>query len=259
MTLRLVLLLLVLFSSVCLEAANLVVPMAGRTALTVTSGEEAPSRVAVVFYGASNVRTIVNFTLAARESSVVSEVPDGATMARVYGPGKLTARAEGLPAVEVDALAADHVLGGLPASASVGIANPWPVAATVRLEPAVSVFVPPFEVVYVPAGRSTVRVQSSVGVYVYALTPETTIPPAGSLEAGSAPPPCSEPVSATGATLATDRWLVVMKPGAAPDFARYGIVPEAVLDDVPALLSELTAHQVAKLRCDSAVELLERP
>jgi len=60
MTRRLSLLVLLLLSSFVAEGANLLVPLPGRAALTVTNGEGEPARVAVVFYGASNERTIVN-------------------------------------------------------------------------------------------------------------------------------------------------------------------------------------------------------
>ena len=258
MTRRLFLLVFLLSSSLGADGANLLVPLPGRTALTVTNGEGEPARVAVVFYGAPNERTIVNFTLAAGESSLVGDVPEGATMARIYSPGDVAARAEAIPAISVDALATDQILGGLPSGASVGLANPWPLAATVTLD-AGTVFVPPFAVVHVPAGAASVRVQSPVGVYAYALAPQTTVLPAGALRSASMTPPCSEPVPATGATLATDRWLVVTRPGTTVDFTRSGIAPAAVLDEVPAFLADLTAAQVARLRCDSAVELLERP
>lgn len=152
-----------------LAGANVLVPIAGRTAgafgsdwqtdLVVTNLGAQPVPVALTFYGADGRQAVTTTTLWGRGTIVLDDVllrafrvPEATGMIRVSSSvegARVTARAyivnrgaadgeygQGVPGVPVDALATEHTLSGITAKdrrTNLGIANPWTVPASVIL------------------------------------------------------------------------------------------------------------------------------
>lgn len=201
------------------------------------------------------------------------------------------------PAVPVDALTTEHVLSGISATAqrrtNIGVANPWNVPATLILtlrgatgEPLGTLhrLVPPYEVLQLndafsafgvaPVAEASVHVSAQVGVYAYAsvvrndsgdavFVPGTGVAPS----AAKIPPRCAEPahlgLAKAGQTPA-EGFIVMMRPETMLEYitktlpAEHGFTLMTVYDALPGFAAEMTAEQLASLRCDGAVEFIEQ-
>lgn len=315
-----------------LSGNNLLVPVSGRTSgshgsqwetdlvITNVTAEAAP--VVVTFYGpAENERSFTTQTVEGRGTVVIEDVMEklfdvssGIGMIRVSSAregSRLTARAyvvnrghaageygQGVPAVPVDSLMTEHVLSGVTSSngrrTNAGVANPWPVAATViltlhdgagqQLAHMVRT-VPAFQVLQLndvftafgvaPSNEASVRVTAQAGVYAYASivrndTGDAVFVPGTGVGVNSlsvAPPRCSEPAYlgvAKSDQQPADGWIVVMQPGTTIDYvtktlpANHGFAIRTLYQTLLGFAAELTPQQLAGLRCDAAVAFIEQ-
>ena len=204
---------------------------------------------------------------------------------------------QGVGAVPLDALTREHVLSGVTAEngrrTNIGIANPWLVPATVILalhgrngEELGRVYrtVPASEVLQLndvfnlfnvpPSAEASVRVIANVGVYAYASvvrgdTGDAIFVPGSGVNLSTnsiITPQCSEPASLTVARPGTEAkgWIVLLQDETPSSYVtnvlapRYGFTPDMVYEAVPGFAAELTAQQIASLRCESSVLLLEQ-
>jgi hypothetical protein len=313
-----------------LSGSNVLVPISGRTFgsygsqwqtdLVIANLEPTPASIVVTFYGADDQRSFISMPLAGRGTIVLDDVlqktfgmPNAIGMLRVNSAtigSRFTARAyvvnrgntngeygQGVPAMPVDALTTEHVLSGVtggPARrTNVGVANPWPVPATVMLTlhgadgtqlGSLSRLVPAFEVLQLndvfaafgaaPAAEASVRVTSQVGVYAYAsivrndtgdavFVAGTGVAPT----TAAMPPRCSEPAPlgfAKAGQQPSTGWIVILKPDTHINYvtrtlpARYGYTISSLYESLPGFHAELTPQQLAGLRCEGTVLFIEQ-
>lgn len=237
MTRRSLLLSLLLLAGAA-HADNLVVPAVGPKAnLIVTNLEPAEARLLVTFHGRERVFETV--TLAAHAMTVIDDLPAEPGMIRVSGATRFTARYGDVPAVPVDALGKEYVVH----SGTVVIANPWTISASVALtlldaegRPTGQLYrlVPALETVRLDLAAESVRITAQVSVHA---SDGMSAPLLRVVDTPA--PPCAEPAFLGTPRPGRDEWLVVRKEGAT--------------------LEKLTPRQLAVLRCDPSVELLEQP
>ncbi|HEX8411006.1 MAG TPA: hypothetical protein VF883_19230 [Thermoanaerobaculia bacterium] len=205
---------------------------------------------------------------------------------------------QGVTAVPLDALTGDHVLSGVTAMngrrTNIGVANPWLVPATLTLtllgrdgEVLATLYrtVPSSEVLQLndafaafgvaPVVEASVRVQANVAVYAYAAIVRADsgdavfVPGSGvSVQTSSTvAPQCAEPASlnlAGPGAQPGQSWIVLLQPDTPADYianvlpARYGYEPKSVYEAISSFVAELTPHQIAALRCDSTVLMVEQ-
>jgi hypothetical protein len=209
--------------------ANVVVPVSGRTRteLVVTNLEPDAVPLTVTFYGPDGERAFTTMTLAGHGTAALDELPPAPGMIRVSSTmtgARITARANGAPAIPIDALTSEHVLSGV---TNVGVANPWSVPATITLTlhdaegqqlGQLHRLVPAFEVVQLDGvSAASVRVTSQVSVYAYASIGAALIPGTGVAAATTVAPQCAEPASLGVANTPAEGWIVVMQPETTPD------------------------------------------
>ena len=205
---------------------------------------------------------------------------------------------QGVPGVPVDSLATEHVLSGITATAArrtnLGVANPWQVPASVILTlygPAgqqlgqLHKIVPALDVLQIndaftafgaeAVPEASVRVTSQVGVYAFAsiirndsgaavFVPGTGL---GAQPATDITPRCAEPASLTRARKGeqpAEGWIVILKPDTDVNYMlnvlpqRFGYDVMGVFDQLPGFAAELTAPQLAGLRCEGSVLFIEQ-
>ena len=205
---------------------------------------------------------------------------------------------QGVTAVPLDALTGDHVLSGVTAMngrrTNIGVANPWLVPATLILtlhgrdgEILGTLYrtVPSSEVLQLndafaafgvaPVAEASIRVQANVGVYAYASIVRADsgdavfVPGSGvSVQTSSTvAPQCAEPASLNLAGPGAEpgqAWIVLLQPDTPADYianvlpARYGYTPKSVYEAISGFVAELTPQQIASLRCDSTVLMVEQ-
>jgi len=334
---RPVLALLFLFAiatSLCatdMGASNVLIPIAGRTAgaygsewrtdLVITNLEPQPAPVILTFYASASDRSFLSTTLPGSGTLVLDDVvrttflrDSGLGMLRVSSAqvgARFVARAyiynrgnaqgeygQGVTAVPLDALTADHVLSGITASngrrTNIGVTNPWLVPATLiltlhgrdgQLLGTLYRTVPASEVLQLndafvafgvaPVAEASIRVQASVGVYAYASivradTGDAVFVPGSGISvrtSSTVAPQCAEPASLNVARPGVEPdegWIVLLQPDTPADYianvlpARYGYTPTMVYDAIPGFAAELTPQQIASLRCESTVLMVEQ-
>lgn len=205
---------------------------------------------------------------------------------------------QNVPGVPLDALTREHVLGGVSGSngrrTNIGIANPWLVPATLILtlhggegEVLGTQYrtVHASEVLQIndvfaafgaaPAAEASVRLQSNVTVYAYAsvvradsgdavFVPGSGI---GVRMSSSVAPRCAEPASLNlvpAGEQAAEGWIVLLRPETSLDYirtvmpARYGYTIANLYEAMAAFSAELTAEQIAGLRCEGTVLMIEQ-
>lgn len=242
-------LLLLLSFTASAQAANLVVPAARPLVITNHEAEAAP--VTVTFYSADS-RSEEEMLLA---GSGTIDVPADATMVRISSAQQMTAHAANLPAIAVDALATEHVLSG-----SIVVANPWKVPASLVVtsgDQQLFPIVPPLDVLRIDVGESA-RITSQVGVYAYGERSYGSVVQAAS----AVEPRCAEPAALSLAKQPAGGWLVILHPESSVEWmqvtlpARHGYMPLQFYAELPGFLAELTAEQIAALRCEASVQLI---
>lgn len=205
---------------------------------------------------------------------------------------------QGVPAVPLDALTREHVLSGVTAMngrrTNIGVANPWLVPATLILtmhgrngELLGTLYrtVPSSEVLQLndafaafgvaPVAEASVRVRANVGVYAYASivradSGDAVFVPGSGINvrtSSDVAPQCAEPASlnlARAGIEPAEGWIVILQDDTPPDYitnvlpARYGFTPSTVFEAMPGFAAELTPQQIAALRCDSTVLMVEQ-
>lgn len=237
MTWRSLFLLLLLLSGAA-YADTLIVPAAGPKAdLVITNLEPSEARLLVTFHGRDRVFETV--TVPGHSMTVIDDPPAVPGLIRVSGASRFTARYGEVSAVSVDALGKEQVVRG----GTVVLANPWKISASVTLtlldaegKPTGQLYrlVPALDVLRLDLTAASVRVTAQVSVHASdgASAPELRV-------ADTIAPPCAEPAFLGTARPGRDEWLVIRRDGAA--------------------IEKLTPRQIATLRCDPSVELLEQP
>lgn len=312
-----------------LAASNLLVPVAGRTAgsfgsqwatdLVVTNTRPAPVPLILTWYGQDGARAFTILNLAGYGTHVLEdvlprtfEVESGLGMIRVSSAvpdARFTARAyiynrglaggeygQGVPAMPVDALTAEHVLSGITAAGrrtNIGVANPWTVPASIILtlydrdgQSLGQLFkiVPPLGVLQIndafaafgvaPAADASVHVFSQVSVYAYASvvrndTGDPVFVTGTGIDTGRVPdltPRCAEPAAVNVARPGqqpADGWIVLMAPGTSVAYlhglaGQHGYTMTSILEALPAFTAELTPQQITGLRCEANVLMIEQ-
>lgn len=205
---------------------------------------------------------------------------------------------QGVTAVPLDALTSEHVLSGVTSSngrrTNVGVANPWLVPATLILtlqgrdgQELGKLYrtVPASEVLQLndvfaafnvaPEAEASVRVTANAGIYAYASVVRADtgdavfVPGSGVAVSPSAAitPQCSEPASlnvARPGTEPAEGWIVILQPDTPADYianvlpARYGYTLTSLYETLPGFAAELTPQQIASLRCESSVLMVEQ-
>lgn len=259
--------------------ANLIVPVSGRQAgLVVTNLEPREVPLVLTYYGHDGNRAFATASLAGRGTLAIGDVPAGAAMIRVSSAmdgARVTAAYGALPAIPVDALPTEHVFATGGRRTVVGVANPWPVPATITLTlhgaggqelGRLHRLVPAMDVLQLDeVAAASVAVTSQVGVYAYAADDAVFVPGTGvAVSSPAITPPCAEPASLGFAKQPAGGWIVVMKPETAVEYiqtvlpARHGYTVMSLYESLPGFAAELTPQQLAALRCDGAVELIEQ-
>lgn len=313
--------------------SRLLIPIAGRTAgalgsqwktdlfVSNASGEGEGTSVAIVFVNQNGTETVVNATLAPRETRAFPDairnafLQESATgMIRIVassGDALVTARAriyntgagrgeygQTVQAEPLSKLSRDAILPGLTAFAgdrtNVGIANPEevPAAAFVSLHEAsgqmrsgYAIQIAPRSVYFLndalnqfqnpPASldNATIRVRSSHGVYAYA-----SIVRAGSGDADFVaataveldpsdpivPAQCATPAHLGLAPLPAQGWIVIFRDADQPEQktaeleARHNFKAKDVYIFGGFYAPLLTQAQIAALRCEPAVKVIEQ-
>lgn len=204
---------------------------------------------------------------------------------------------QSVPGVPVDSLASEHTLSGILATngrrTNLGVANPWlvPASITLTLHGAAGQqlgqlhrIVPALEVLQIsdafaafgvePVSEASVRVSAQVGVYAYAsvvradsgdavFVPGTGV---GVQTENTVAPRCAEPASAksAGKDQQADGWIVVMQPETSADYimnvlpGKHHYAIRDVYDVLPGFAADLTAEQIASLRCEAGVLFLQQ-
>lgn len=205
---------------------------------------------------------------------------------------------QSVTAVPLDALTREHVLSGITSSngrrTNIGVANPFPVPATLiltmhgrdgQLLGTQYRTVQPSEVLQMndafavfgvsPVAEASVRVTSNVGVYAYASivradSGDAVFVPGSGIGVGTSstvPPRCAEPASLNLARAdqePADGWIVILQPETSLDYitrtlpAQHGYTISTLLDALPAFAAELTPQQIAALRCEASVLMVEQ-
>jgi hypothetical protein len=237
MTRRSLFLLLLLLSGAA-YADTLIVPAPGPKAdLVITNLEPSEARLLVTFHGRDRVFETV--TVPGHSMTVIDDLPAAPGLIRVSGTSRFTVRYGEVSAVPIDALGKEHVVRG----GTVVLANPWKISASVTLtlldaegKPAGQLYrlVPALDVLRLDLAAASVRVTAQVSVHASdgVSAPELRV-------SDTIAPPCAEPAFLGTARPGRDEWLVVRQDGAT--------------------IEKLTPRQIAALRCDPSVELLEQP